>query len=56
MDNEHTTVNYDVPNRCPECGRKLAVDETITLERDPLDKGKATAWHPECYIADRLYR
>jgi hypothetical protein len=53
MDN-HSTVNYEVPDRCPKCGRKLNQDEAVTLEPDPLEQGKAKAWHPECYAKGEL--
>jgi hypothetical protein len=48
MDN-HSTVNYDVPDRCPKCGRKLNQGEAVTLEPDPLEARKAKAYHPRCY-------
>lgn len=46
------TVNVDVSDRCPKCGAKIDPNETITLVRDPVDRSKAKAWHPECWNKD----
>ena len=55
-ENDHSTVNYEVLDRCPSCGRKIDAGETVTIEPDPLDKGKARAWHPKCWAASNGYR
>jgi hypothetical protein len=49
MDNEHTSIDLELPNRCPSCGRRLEPREAVTIEPDALEPGKAKGYHPDCY-------